>query len=62
MDDMVTVLKNKQYIIPFLEIVNNYGKVSGAKLNINKTMGIVSHSNLIDDNYGIHMTMALKKC
>ena len=55
-DDMVTVLKNKQYIMPFLEIVDNYGKVSGAKLNINKTLGIVSHSNLIDDNYGIHMT------
>ena len=60
-DDMVTVLKNKQYIMPFLEIVDNYGKVSGAKLNINKTMGIVSHSNLIDDNYGIHMTTGPEK-
>ena len=52
-DDTITVLKNKLFVPYFLDIVNNYGSVSGANLNIKKTVGLVTQQNLIDLSMGL---------
>ena len=60
-DDTITVLKNKLFVPYFLDIVNKYESVSGAKLNIKKTVGLVTQQNLIDLSMGIQMTVGPEK-
>ena len=50
-DDTTTVFKNKSYLPYFLSMVNLYGSVSGARLNVKKTVGLVTDPNLIDGTY-----------
>ena len=61
LDDTITVLKNKLFVPYFLDIVNKYGSVSGAKLNIKKTAGLVTHQNLIDSSMCIQVTVVPEK-
>ena len=56
-DDTVTVLKNKSMIKHFFHLIERYGSVSRAKLNVSKTVGLVSHPDLIDNTLGIQMTI-----
>ena len=56
-DDTVTVLKNKSMIKHFFHLIERYGSVSGAKLNVSKTVGLVSHPDFIDNTLGIQMTI-----
>ena len=56
-DDTVTVLKNKSLIAHFFHLIEWYGSVSGAKLNVSKTVGLVSHPDFIDNTLGIQMTI-----
>ena len=37
--------------------MERYGSVSGAKLNVSKTRGLVSHPDFIDNTLGIQMTI-----
>ena len=47
------MLRNSNYIIPAIKTVENFGKVSGLKLNINKTKALLLGRDTIDDrNYG----------
>ena len=60
-DDTITVLKNKSYLPYFLSMVNLYGSVSGARLNVKKTVGLVTDPNLIDGTSVIQMTNGPEK-
>ena len=52
-DDTSVFLQSKEYIRPFLNEVNTYSKISGAKLNVEKTVGIVTHPNNAGTHHGI---------
>ena len=41
----------------FFHLIERYGSVSGAKLNVSKTVGLVSHPDCIDNTLGIQMTI-----
>ena len=41
----------------FFHLIERYGSVSGAKLNVSKTVGLVSHPDFIDNTLGIQMTI-----
>ena len=42
---------------PFLEIVSDYSEISGAKLNVEKTAGIVFHANNAGSKHGIKLNL-----
>ena len=54
-DDTSVFLQSKEYIRPFLNVVNTYSKISGAKLNVEKTVGIVTHPNNAGTHHGIRL-------
>ena len=59
--DTITILNNTFFVPYFIDIVNKYGSVSGAKLNIKKTVGLVTQQNLIDLSMGIQMIVGPEK-
>ena len=40
-DDTSVFLQSKEYIRPFLNVVNTYSKISGAKLNVEKLWALL---------------------
>ena len=56
-DDTTIFLRSKQCIEPFLEIVSGYSEISGAKLNVEKTAGIVFHANNAGSKHGIKLDL-----
>ena len=45
-DDSNTILKNVDSIDPFLDVINKYEKVSGSKVNVDKTVCMAANENL----------------
>ena len=56
-DDTTIFLRSKQCIEPFLEIVSGFSEISGAKLNVEKTAGIVFHANNAGSKHGIKLDL-----
>ncbi len=63
-DDTVLFVKDARMIGKCLEVVENYGKASGSKLNKEKTVGIVMNDRLVTadvDTHGIKLTKGPEK-
>ena len=56
-DDTIVFLGNSEYIKPCLDIISEYEKVSGAKLNINKTKCLVLRPQNVGKCEGIELVL-----
>ena len=56
-DDTIVFLGNSEYIKPCLDIISEYEKVSGAKLNINKKKGLVLRPQNVGKCEGIELVL-----
>ena len=56
-DDTIMFLRNSAYIRPCLDIISEYEKVSGAKLNIKKTKGLVLRPQNVGECEGIDLVL-----
>ena len=57
MDDSNSILKNSNYITNFLDIISSYEKVSGSKVNVHKTVGLVIQQQMQCVYNNIRLTM-----
>ena len=60
-DDSNSMLKSKHHIANFLDIMDKYEKVSGSKINLHKTVGLVIHENMEEVVCDLRLTTGPEK-
>ena len=60
-DDSNTMLKSVEYINNFLDIINEYERVSGSKMNRNKTVGLTKNNQVDSERNDIRLTVGPEK-